>query len=295
MDVAELRDWLQPYADDTVEVLELRERERPDIDFKDLAKEADAALHLSSSTIGVDADTGEIVFVYLNAGQLDVTNDVRASVLRVEPMAGQTVRQNGISGRTLVFGFMPRVTGRNEWCRAARVRREYPEEWAHLAAAGELLGRLYEKIQPDVYVKHIEMLQEVGLDYRFGDGPYTSGIINYGFSIPYHCDAGNFRGCWSAMYGFRRDALGGHLVFPTYDVMLEIGDGSLSFFNGQQVIHGVTPIRNQHRNSYRITAVWYSLKQLWNCLPPKDELARFRKLRTEREFARRDRGREEAE
>jgi hypothetical protein len=120
-------------------------------------------------------------------------------------------------------------------------------------------------------------------EWAIRDTPFTSGIINKNNPLKYHFDAGNFRGMYSCMVGFKQDVGGGFLALPDYGVAVEIAHNSVFMFDGQEILHGVTPIRRLSTKAFRYTIVYYSLQQIWKCLPLDGELARIRKLKTERE------------
>ena len=63
---------------------------------------------------------------------------------------------------------------------------------------------------------------------------------------------------------------------------LEISDNTLTIFDGQSIVHGVTPLFKYKPNSYRYTKVYYSLEQMWKCDSIKEEIMRIRKLKKER-------------
>ena len=54
-------------------------------------------------------------------------------------------------------------------------------------------------------------------------------------------------------------------------------------FDGQGIMHGVTPITYESPLSYRYSIVYYSLKQMWKCLTIDEELVRIRNKKTQRE------------
>jgi len=62
----------------------------------------------------------------------------------------------------------------------------------------------------------------------------------------------------------------------------KIADNSVLFFDGQEIMHGVTPMVVAE-DGYRFTAVFYSLQQMWNCLTVDEEIARIRNIKTQRE------------
>lgn len=60
-------------------------------------------------------------------------------------------------------------------------------------------------------------------------------------------------------------------------------------FDGQGLLHGVTPIFKKTARAVRYSIVYYSMRQMWNCLPITDELIRIRKKKAERETKRLER------
>ena len=47
-------------------------------------------------------------------------------------------------------------------------------------------------------------------------------------------------------------------------------------------MHGVSPIRLKDKYSYRYTIVYYSLKNMWTCLPIGEELKNAQKTEADR-------------
>jgi hypothetical protein len=106
---------------------------------------------------------------------------------------------------------------------------------------------------------------------------FTSGIINKNNPLKYHLDTGNFKDVFSIMLGLKKDIKGGYLHIPELKVNLKISNGSLSMFDGQRFVHGVTPMIGTTEQSYRFTIVFYSLVQMWNCLETSLEVANAKK------------------
>ena len=50
-------------------------------------------------------------------------------------------------------------------------------------------------------------------------------------------------------------------------------------FEGQNILHGVTPFEKLSSDSFRVTIVYYSLKEMWKCLEVDDEIVRARTSR----------------
>jgi hypothetical protein len=85
------------------------------------------------------------------------------------------------------------------------------------------------------------------------------------------------------MLGFKKDIEGGHLTIPELDLAFDIGDQSLLLFDGQSLLHGVTPFRRTTDAAMRYTVVFYSLEGMWRCEPPGEELKHFNRARTRNE------------
>lgn len=88
------------------------------------------------------------------------------------------------------------------------------------------------------------------------------------------------------MVCFKKGITGGRLSIPEFDIKLEIEDNTLVIFNGQEILHGVTPIIKAHPQGYRYTVVYYSMEQMWKCDSVNEELERIRTKKKEREFKR---------
>ncbi len=220
-----------------------------------------------------------LVLAYIHAEErighlLDVFRRVRY---------GQRARTGGLVTTSKTFGWHPRVTLRRDFCTAAHFAAEQPVEHGIVCAAAIQVAEYYRVVNPTLYAEHAAQSAEKASRYRLRGTPFTSGIVNENNPLKYHLDSGNYPGVWSGMVAVRHRATGGHLCLPEYGVGLEVRHGSLTLFDGQGVVHGVTPIRLQDEESRRYTAVYYSLRGLWKCLPPEEELARIRRLRTERE------------
>ncbi len=82
---------------------------------------------------------------------------------------------------------------------------------------------------------------------------------------------------------FKSGIKGGHLALPEYGLGVELKDNSIFMFDGQSIMHGVTPIKYESPLSYRFSVVYYSLKRIWQCLEIDAELARIRQKKTKRE------------
>jgi hypothetical protein len=199
---------------------------------------------------------------------------------------GTGARTLGLVATARIFGYQPRLALRRDFCAQATLAQEQPEENAALVQMARAVEGAYEDANPALYRDHV--VQTATRAARFAlveRGAFTSGIVNENNPLKYHRDRGNYPDAWSGMVAVRTTgAHGGHLVLPEYGVRFDIAHGTLLLFDGQSIVHGVSPIRlADPKADRRYTAVYYSMRGLWKCLTEEQELARIRRLRTERE------------
>lgn len=247
------------------------------------ALETDYSTFIDRSTV-LTVD-GEPRIVYLDLDEFGADPTELVAVLQTMNFTATNQRRtNGLQGATRALGWHPRRTLRQDFCHISALAEENPRAHTTVVKYAEQVSRWYEQYNPDLYAKHNTiMLNEIRPDYQLPQSVFTSGVINKNNSIPYHFDAGNFKDVWSCMLAFKKDVKGGYLSCPEFDLGFEIKNNSLLMFDGQGILHGVTPIKLTSRKAYRYTVVYYSLQQIWNCLPITEELERIRKVKTERE------------
>lgn len=192
-------------------------------------------------------------------------------------------RSAGLNSVMRTFGYAPRHTSRHDFCHVAALAREFPKQHKVLCDFAEPLTEVYAEWNPAFHDLHHQATQENVLpEYQLMGGVFTSGIVNKTTALGYHFDAGNVRDVWSNMVVLREFTKGGYLSVPEYDLGFELPDGAILLFDGQALLHGVTPIVKTRSTGYRYSVVYYSLRQMWNCLTIDEELARARKMATER-------------
>jgi 2-oxoglutarate-Fe(II)-dependent dioxygenase family protein len=195
-------------------------------------------------------------------------------------------RTTGLRSTSKTFGYLPRLTIRRDFCTATSFADDQPDEHNVVTAGARLVGRYYKLANPRLYAQHRDEARRVDDAWQIEQGPFTSGIVNKNNPLRYHFDHGNFRSVWSGMLGFKRQIGGGYLNLPEFGVAAEIADRSLLLFDGQGILHGVTPIRRLSPRSLRFTIVYYSMKGMWHCDPLGSELERIRGVKTQREYRR---------
>lgn len=242
------------------------------------AEEHDAEILVSEDAVLV-LDGVPVVHYF----KLDIDSTLMVNVLRTLEYA-KTERSGGLVTQSKIFGYSPRVTMRKDFCSATAFANAQPLEHKIVTDFGRILANEYKKHSPDAYAQHMQKAtSRVKEEWRIPGTPFTSGIINKNNPLKYHFDSGNFKNVYSNMVGFKRGVVGGHLAMPEFNVKLEIANNSVSIFDGQKILHGVTPIKYLDGDGYRYTVVYYSLEQMWKCEPLSGELARIRQVKTSRE------------
>jgi len=244
--------------------------------------EEDYSELITEPSLIFDAETNNLEIVYLVLD--DDTTQIAEALQRIR--FGKTVRTSGLVTTSRVIGNQPRNLPQRDHCTASSLATEDPEAHHVIASYAEKISQYYHDYNPALYDRHQEATQKVLDDWRMEGSVFTSGIINRNNPLSYHFDAGNFKNVWSNMLVLKHDVTGGYLSVPEYDVAFALPNNSLLMFDGQSLLHGVTPIGRHSEDAYRYSIVFYSLKQMWQCLPVTDELIRIRKRRTDRERAR---------
>lgn len=273
-----------------MQFLHAHKREIDLSEYKRGAVESDCSRVITdTTTVQVDGRTVAVYYTDLRDPKLEAIRNVLPFV-----KTNKSTRTSGLITNSRIFGYSPRNEMRRHPCRAVSFAADQPNEHAIIAAGGEVVARYYEQSMPDVAEAHRKITSErVKPEYRLGTSMFTSGIVNRNNPLQYHFDSGNFGNCCSAMLGFKSDVSGGVLCVPELDVRFEISDRSLLLFDGQGLLHGVTPIQLKSPQAMRFTVVYYALKQMWNCETINDELIRQRSRRLEVERKQRAEVREE--
>lgn len=245
------------------------------------ALESDCSILINQDCILTE--NGEPILYY--AKLKEDTNGLRWAVNNVKYSKDE--RTAGLVSHSTVFGYMPRRVLLADYCHAALMATKFPKQHYIISSFCKKLEEIYKEYFPETYEKHQQLVKErIREEWKMDDSVFTSGIVNKDNPLKYHFDRGNFKGVLSNMVCFKKGVKGGRLCMPEFDVKLEIDDDTLVIFNGQEILHGVTPIRKTHPKGYRFTTVYYSMEQMWKCDPISEETERIRTVKKEREFKR---------
>lgn len=255
----------------------------PNLDYKQFIKRT--ALEKDYQTIikepTIITENGEIKIIYdiLDIDSKNVVEDLK----RIKYTVGKRAR--GLVSTSRIFGFRPRMELRGDYCTSTSLAYDNPDIHQRVCNLALEIEKYYEKYNPKGYKDHSEQTDsKIKKSWRInGKSVFTSGIINKNNPLKYHLDAGNFNKVFSLMIVFKEGIEGGYLSCPEYGIGFELKNNSILMFDGQSIMHGVTPITYTTPKSHRFSIVYYSLKKIWKCLEIDDELARIRNIKTKRE------------
>lgn len=245
----------------------------------DLVKQTPKKEHYS---LIINEDTlftknGEAVGLYIKIGS-DQSKSIRAASLNTKYL--KSSRTRGVQTQSSVFGSLPRIARRNDYCRFSAQTKNEKTNANILFSFLPHLTDIYKQYLPAQYEHDLNVISEnVKQDYIIQQkAPFTTANINVNHAIKYHRDTGNFRGNLSNVLILRDGIAGGELVFPEYGFALAQEDSYLAIFDGQSEIHGVMPIIKTKENPYRASIVYYTLENMKHCYPFKMEVERLQNV-----------------
>lgn len=220
---------------------------------------------------------GQAVGLYIKIGA-EQSKSIRVASLNTKYL--KSSRTRGVQTQSSVFGSLPRIARRNDYCRFSAQTKNEKTNANILFSFLPHLTDIYKQYLPAQYEHDLNVISEnVKQDYIIQQkAPFTTANINVNHAIKYHRDTGNFRGNLSNVLILRDGIAGGELVFPEYGFALAQEDSYLAIFDGQSEIHGVMPIMKTKENPYRASIVYYTLENMKHCYPFKMEVERLQNV-----------------
>lgn len=200
--------------------------------------------------------------------------------------AKKSSRTQGTVTNSTVFGSLPRVAVREDYCRFSADTKKDPQMFAQLSKAAQELWALYQTDYPEMSQCFAAEAGQIDNDWMKTGTPFSTININKNFAIKYHVDAGNVATVYSNVLISKKLAEGGYFVMPEYRLALAQDDGWMAIVDGVNVVHGVTPITYLGKGSWRNSFVFYTLSNLKHCECKTKELSRMKIKATERAIKR---------
>lgn len=200
--------------------------------------------------------------------------------------AKKSSRTGGVVTNSTVFGALPRVAVREDYCRFSADTKKDPQMFAQLSKAAQELWSLYQTEHPEMSQCFAAEASQIDNDWMKTGTPFSTININKNFAIKYHVDKANVSTVYSNVLISKKLAEGGYFVMPEYRLALAQDDGWMAIVDGVRVVHGVTPITFLSKSSWRNSFVFYTLSNLKHCECKTKEVARMKVKATQRAIKR---------
>jgi hypothetical protein len=161
-----------------------------------------------------------------------------------------------------------------------------PNWYSSICGLGAELETLYAKHEPIKHAKQKQVVSDIHEDWRLPKTScYTQGVLNDANVLGYHFDRDNVPNGFSAMAYFKRHVTGGNLVLPQLNAKLICEDETYVLFDGQSLLHAVTPIlKGDKKSSYRYSFVFYARQSMVGLESFERELEKTKKKEMELRF-----------
>jgi len=245
--------------------------------LKTTPKKSDCERIIKNDTIIYE--DGKIIIIYKTIPIKDI-NRLKKIVTGVK--YSKSARSNGTPTQSAIFGSLPRVPNRNNYCRLTADTKNQRKHAQDILSFSQIIDGIYKDLLPEQHELNLNIVREnVDKSYLINGTPFTTINFNVNHAIKYHKDSGNFKKVFSNVLIIKENVIGGHLICPEYNIGFEQGDGALILFDGQSIIHGVTPIKLIDSDGFRSSCVFYSLATMKNCYPYEQELERIKNIRND--------------
>jgi len=229
----------------------------------------------------IDELTEQVVAVQMVCAS-DLATDLAASLGQVKwddqvfANATTTSRLNGMAVTHRTFGYQPPVPMRRRYgCSRSQFNSEYPKAMEQIAQFCKVAEHVFRTHAHEVHDLTCGKVRDnIPPAWLIAGTPWSSGIINRTVSLPYHRDQANVTTSWSAMLVCRRQVEGGFLHLADYDTYFAVPHGSITIFDGQSVVHGVTPMKMLTPAGFRYSLVTYAKVGMRKCCPDPSQEAR---------------------
>tara|TARA_R110002012_G_scaffold197522_2_gene366080 strand:+ start:7377 stop:8174 length:798 start_codon:yes stop_codon:yes gene_type:complete len=185
----------------------------------------------------------------------------RADVIKLRGNRTEARKKGTAQWSTILGSVPPNAMTRRHYRNRAAVHNHKPAQVfikAMTAAAIES-GKIIKEIAPHIYHNQLKVMESISKEWRFGD-LFTSSISNFNIAASFHTDVRNVKGAVNVIMTKRNNSKGGCLHVPDYNATFEQADNSLLVYPAWRNMHGVTPIVPTHKEGYRNSLIFYSLK-----------------------------------
>lgn len=242
-------------------------------------------------TIIRDSETNEILLVY---GKLQKRHTVLKTICRAIKFTNHrrlTQLMNEYESpttRDVAFGSRPPNAVFGLAASQCQFNKEAPAWYAEVCELGAELENLFKTYEPEKFLRQQETVAKIHPDWVLPKSTvFTQGVINDANVLGYHYDRDNVPNGFSGMVYFKQKMAGGNLVLPQLGAKLIPEDETFVLFDGQSLIHGVTPLqRLAGKDSWRYSFVFYARQSMVGLASFEEELKNLKKREMELRFRR---------
>jgi hypothetical protein len=163
--------------------------------------------------------------------------------------------------------------------RVSGFTRHHHDEWLTMLPVFELLNDLYRQYAPTQWAMQNAMARHTSPDFVIPKTVFTTGTVNGPERFKCHADDKNLAFGMSVMTVWRKephDFQGGYLVFPQWEVAIDMQLGDVLIFDGLE-LHGNSPF-SPESGFDRISIVAYYQSRMIECGSYADEEEKAKKL-----------------
>lgn len=228
-----------------------------------------------------------ILYVKISSDQ-GLLNEIKMMKYSKHARVTQMVNEQEVNfSRDLSFGFRPANMIFNHAPGPSQINKDYPHCYKKLCASAIEIEGIYKTHFPEVYQRHKDQVEtEIRPEYRISGRLFTQGVVNDKNMLGYHYDRDNLPQVRSAMVYFLKGVTGGNLILPEIHAKLIPETDTLVLFDGQDLMHGVTPIKQVHWSDYRYSIVFYTRDSMRGLQDFKTELTKMRQSELKKNLSR---------
>lgn len=224
------------------------------------------------------APNGKAVAYYMEMPK-NIYKVAKKVALSTKPV--KSGRTSGIPQLSTVYGFIPRNPIRDDYCHITNQSKKEKDNFCLSLELNLMVAEFYKKLDMPMYYNAMEHVSaQILEDYRLVKTPWTNCNVNMNQVIKYHKDSGNIKSDFSNVIIIKDGVKGGYLACPEIGLTFAQEDGFMVFFDGQSILHGVTPCTFMNKDSYRCSIVLYTLENLRLCYPYEQELGRVQYVKS---------------